>query len=196
VKYEIHEINSYLRPGEILQGLVEHRVVQPPITFPEGEQIEIRSREIDYSIILNAECDLEWDFKRRFPTGTIDTVDEAFPSSDDHHKALPHLIMCMGETLDSLGGRSQIRDSDHMNLIKQNQDERYGYIPQSAIDGKSTEIPELVFDFKKVMALPTRSIYEGIRTGGARRVAALPSPWNLNMANRFFNFHGRIGLPD
>ena len=50
-------------------------------------------------------------------------------------------------------------------------------------------------DFKKVTALPTNALYEGVLSGKTERVALIPEYYIHDLIHRFYGFLSRVALP-
>jgi hypothetical protein len=121
-------------------------------------------------IVMNADCDLEWDFKARFPSQQ--EQDQSPDIDEDHPALIPFVFLCDVYGEEQI--RPNIKGSDIWRRIKQNQDERYHhFVPAPLGNPPIGSLPDLYLDFKKVLALPTRRLYEGLARG-IERIAVVP----------------------
>ena len=193
--YSGPEPDGWFRQGEILEGVVEHRAVEPPVSLSQGDRIDYVSFPIPHSVVMNAECDLFFDFEVRFPDGHIQQIEDLVNPVEEHHKALPHIILCPAYAEEHIIDRFD-GGAGAMIRIKRHQDERYEFLPAASVgEAGSESLGDLYLDFKKAMALPTGRLYEGARIGGLRRVAVIPPLYLEHLVQRFFHFHERVGLP-
>lgn len=146
-------------------------------------------------IVMTAVCDLEQDFNTRFPDDdSKQRYRSATVDKNDPH-LVPHVLLCEVFEEAEIRGLSQFR-SDIWKRIRQNQDERYHHLPAGAIGEPAVDnLPDLYLDFKKTIALPTASLYEGLREGQVRRLAVVPVIYIHDLIHRFYGFLSRVGLP-
>ncbi len=193
LSYEASQAAGELKQGELLRGVWEHRAQYPAIQPPE-EPIDLNSLQHPLVIVTNPACDLLHDFRARFPN---QQAREALgPALEDENlpAIVPHLLLCDAYEENQIRGR--IPGGDIWRRIGSNQDERYHHLVAAAIGDAGDGLPDLYLDFKRALALPTQSIYDGIRKGGIERVAVLPSLYAVDLAHRLFGFLSRVGLPD
>ena len=91
--------------------------------------------------------------------------------------------------------KARIAKPDIWEQVEKNEHKRYHCFDKAAITDGTAEIPTLYYDFKKPIAIPSVSIYEGIRLNKIVRVAIIPPPYIYDFIQRFVSFFGRIGLP-
>jgi hypothetical protein len=53
----------------------------------------------------------------------------------------------------------------------------------------------MFLDFKKPLAISTRQLYEGLRTGEVERLGWLQMVYRHDLIHRFFSFQSRIASP-
>jgi hypothetical protein len=51
-------------------------------------------------------------------------------------------------------------------------------------------------DFRKVLAVPTGFLYEGIRGGGVQRLAVVPAFHIHDIVHRYHGYHSRVALEE
>jgi len=153
-------------------------------TLRTGEP-RIRSVTYDHAIVVTQDCDLEQDFRVRFP-------DEK-PSD----KLLPNILFCPVATAVELRGTTGIT-SDIWRRISQNKDERYHFLQavEAGSDAQQSGLPELGIDFKRVFTLPTDELYLRIELGEAKRRSVLQSPYLEHLSERLAHFNSRVALPE
>ena len=92
--------------------------------------------------------------------------------------------------------RSEV-NSDLWRRIERNQDERYHHFTEAPIENSSDDgLPDLYIDFKKALAIPTKSLYEGLRVEGVKRIALIPEVYIHHLMHRYYGFLSRVALPD
>ncbi len=146
-------------------------------------------------VVLTADCDLEHDSSAR-SQDRPDDARELIRREYETPALIPYVLLCDAFLEGQIRGRAGA--SDLWRRIKQNQDERYhrlaaapyGFAPWFG------KLPDLYLDFKKMLALPTEQLYDGVTTGGIRRVAAVPPVYVHRLMHRFFGFLSRVGVPD
>ena len=85
---------------------------------------------------------------------------------------------------------------DIWKRIRQNQDERYHRFEAAPVgEPPVNQLPDLYLDFRKTMALPTGTLYEGLGSGKVMRLAVVPPVFVHDLMHRFYAYLSRIGLP-
>lgn len=196
-RYDPPPTSGQLRQGEILGDLWFNEPEYPPIEIPEGKLPTILGVEYPLLIVMTADCDLEWDFKARFPDEQSQAQYQTSPNIEDSPKLITHVLFCSvfekGKIRPRFTGMRAI-----WTRIQQNQDERYHHFKPASVDAPPSvnALEDLYLDFKKTPALSVKTLYDGFRTGEIRRVAIVPSPYIYDLTHRFFGFLSRVGLPD
>ena len=196
LRYDASQNAGPLQQGEILADIWELRPRHPTIEPPESVQVDSLWHE--YMIAMSSACDLEFDFKARFPQEEIqETADESPFEAEQPKKIVPYVLLCDGYQESKIRNLADLKTKGALDHIDRNQDERYHHLAAGPI-GESEEVilPDLYLDFKKIVALPTGSIYEGIRRGGITRVAVVRPPYLQNLTHRLYSFLSRVGIPD
>jgi len=181
--YYEHPNSPYLRQGEIIEGLFELQVQIPlESTIDLNQPAKLDRIDHPYSIVVSQDCDLEWDYKARFEGASV-------------HKLITHILCC------SLFSRYEITDetkqkSRRFDLVKQNQDERYHYLPEAPVNGAEDTLPEMIADLKTVFSLPTEFVYWLVSTSQAVRKGGLSSPYLEDFMHRLYSFLGRVATPE
>ncbi len=195
LKYDIPPNPGPLAQGELLRDIWEHRPRQAPIGFPEGFGFHINSIHHSLMIVMTAACDLEQDYRARFPDGLAEGPYVPTTLCENNPTLVPHVLLCEAYLEGEI--RSRIKGSDIWKRIRQNQDERYHHFESAPIgDSYGAAFPDLYLDFKKTLALPTSNMYDGLRTGGVKRVAVVPAVHVHDLIHRYYGFLSRVGLPD
>ncbi len=187
--YQASEKGSSLRQGEILTGVVQYNPVVDEISLELQESQE--SQELSftpvlhpYAIVVTQDCDLDWDYKAR---GI---------SNSSSAKLLNSVVLC------EIGTAEAIRSIDGMNrkeweLVVAHRHERFYFfekiLPQCEV--KQEGLPELTADFKKVFSIHAATLYRQIELGIVKRRTVLANPYLEHFSRRYYNFHGRVGLP-
>lgn len=158
-------------------------VVQPIPKFEkEFENPSVELKEHPYVLVLNQDCDLEWDFKSR---------------AEGSEGTLPNILLCEAVTAEELKRSPEPKGSDIWKRIRNNKDERYQFLRSVGSNQDSTGrgIPELGIDFKSFFTLPTEEIYRQLGLNAKRRAFLVP-PYAQHLASRFFFYHSRVALPE
>jgi len=149
-------------------------------------------------MVMVQDCDLLWDFQARFPTDEAQEVYEPEAEDIDAHKnCVSRTTLCDVFRHEEL--RDRVPGADVWRRIKQNQDERYHHFEPANIScpqgDERDPLPDLYLDFKKTLALPTRQLYQGLRSGDVSRTAVVPPIFWHDLAHRFFGYLSRVALP-
>lgn len=184
-KYEPSPEVGALIQGEILHGV--HEFVANVPAQASSQDLEITFNPIGHNLVMvmNPACDLEWDYVSRF-TGSRKPQNE-----------LAQIFFCDVYEEENIRQRSQLNSGLFSN-VKKNQNERYHHLQEASIANSDQvrPLPDLYMDFKNVFGIATLSIYRAIEEGGIDRIAVVPPVYVQYLMQRFYNFRGRIGLPD
>ncbi len=184
-KYELSPEVGALIQGEILHGV--HEFVADVPAQASSQDLEITFNPIEHNLVMvmNPACDLEWDYVSRF-TGPRKPQNE-----------LVQIFFCDVYEEENIRQRSELNSGLFSN-VKKNQNERYHHIQEAPIanSDKVLSLPDLYMDFKNVFGIATLNIYSAIEEGGIDRIAVVPPVYVQHLMQRFYNFRGRIGLPD
>jgi hypothetical protein len=139
-------------------------------------------------VILQADCDLDYDFNQREPSSG------AAKPECDVTRLLPEVLLC------DLYGDREIRartpsGSKDNRTVNQNQNERFHRLPAARISNSDQSLPELFLDFRQTYMDKTESLYRGVIAGSIVRIAIIPPIYVHDLMHRFFGFHSRVGLP-
>ena len=187
---------SALRQGEILGDVYEHVPQFPPIRVEEGQPIPINSIYHEYLVVMSPDCDLEWDFKARYPDPESQERLISLTEISKVSSIIPQVFLAEGYKIERIVAQVA-RGTDIWRRIEQNQDERYHHLVASPIGTPPIgELPDLYIDFKKSLSIPTQSIYDGIRINGVRRLALIPEIYIHHLMHRYYGFLSRVALPD
>lgn len=194
--YQRPDLGGSLRQGEILKDVWELRPRDPAGEPAEDSVPKIEPIYHPLAIIVAAACDLEQDFKVRFPAAADDPprTPEAL---ELRHETIPYITIC------TLFTEEEIRKARNLNyerfkLVRQNDNPRYHKLRHGRIGvWSSTSIEEPLFlDFRKAFAIPTAGIYGAIDTGDIVRLAVLPPLFAQDLVQRYHSYLSRVGLPD
>lgn len=182
-----------LRQGEILGDIWEHVPQYPPIESQPGQSFSIDSVHYEFVVIMSPDCDLEWDFNSRFPD---QQSRESLSQADISHLpvSVSHIFLAKVYQRDKI--RPSVPGKDIWKRIEQNQDERYHHFKEAPVDESTIVLPDLYIDFKKALAIPTKSLYEGLRVKGVKRMALIPNIYLHDLMHRYYGFLSRIGVPE
>lgn len=215
-KFHPSPLSGALRQGELLTDLQERYVETLNDNGSETPEFGVVLTKHPYSIVLSQDCDLDQDFRTRVDASGV----ELKPTVDDQQKTLvknklrqiPYVLLCQAESADKFIERSDVdrnvlkritteRTDDRGNKRRfaTNKEERFYFIesvPQDC-DRKGEGLPELVLDFKKVIAVPTIELYRTLNRPDAatKRRCFLCPPFAQNLSQRFTSYLGRVGLP-
>lgn len=184
LRYQSPPTSGALRQGEVIRGLVEHRIVAPageiaPATVLTTDPIKRR-----LVVVMTADCDLLQDFNAR---GTSD--------SEELPHVIPHALLF--DLYDPAEIRPRAGSTDLWKRVRQNEDQRYHTLAAADVgESASAAIPELCIDFRKGFGIPLAQIYEALRMGLVERVALVPDIWIQQLMQRCYNYLGRVGLPE
>ena len=180
--YEDSIETEWLRLSEIIESVIEIRPdesqLESWIDTNEGRSVRI---EHPLAIVLNPDCDLEWDVRARLT------------KTPNKNKYISHVILCDLE--DEFGIRNRVSSTTMHEMIMQNGVERYHFLPKSAA-GTVGQLGEYYIDFKKMYTIHRDFLYAMIESGRTRRIASLEARRALHLADRFTYFLGRVGLSD
>jgi len=114
---------------------------------------------------------------------------------EQHPSLIPYVTLC--DIFDESSIKNRMAGSGVLRRAKSNQEARYHYLPvgEGPVAGQEPLTTELFLDFKRVISVPIASLYEGIVTGGTRRLAVIPQNYVYDLAQRFYAFRSRIGQP-
>ncbi len=185
-----------LQQGELLGRVWEHRAILPPVEQPDGMSFEYESTRHDVMLVMSPDCDLHWDFGKRFPsTEQAQSYDPAV-DIEGQSKHMPHVLLCDAHNEDQIMVAHDM-STKQLNNIRTNRDARYHHLPEAGIGGPlSGKMPELFLDFKKPLTLPTSLLYEGFRLYRVRRFGVVPPVYLQHLVQRFYGFLSRVALPD
>ena len=180
-----------LRQGEILNGVSELTFDLDELTEDISSESSIKVRVMRHprTIVLNPDCDLEWDYKAREGDANPDT------------KIISYVLLCDLEDESALRPErgssplNRIIKSDHRNTVRGNRDERYHYLPASRTSSGSL-LQEFYIDFKRLFAVRTDYLISLTEVKQIERMGILKPPWVQHLSHRFTFFLGRVGLPD
>ncbi len=184
-----------LRQGEILGDIYEHVPRYPPIKVEEDQDIDYDSIHHEMLVVMSPDCDLEWDFKARFPDQQSQEQLSSQYGLSDLPKSIPHVFLA--EIYESAIIQETIESVSRWDRIKGYQDQRYHYFEEAPV-GETLiyNLPNLIIDFKKALAIRTTSLYEGIRVDGINRLAIIPEIYVHHLMHRYYGFLSRVALPD
>ena len=167
-----------LRQGEILSEVVQARLRLDTIGAARDFVVDLPKHP--YVVVLNQDCDLESDFRKR-QSGSSGT--------------LPNILFCEMEETAKLEEKLRL-GSKFWHWMRQNKNERYQVL--QAINGHedalSQGLPSLGIDFRRFFTIPTDEIYERLKSEIKRRVI-LVGPYAQHLTSRFYAFHSRVPLP-
>jgi len=195
-KYDAPPQVGALRQGELLGEIWEHRPEHPPTALSSDASIQYRSVRHPLVMVMNPDCDLEWDFQSRFPDESTQSTYTPAPEASKPNVLISHVLLCDVYEKGNIINRVP-PGRDIWKRIEQNQDERYHHFPPASVCNSLREdLPDLFLDFKKVFGLPTESLYGGLRIHAVSRIALVPPIYIHDLTHRFYGFLSRVGLPE
>ena len=169
-------------------------ILHPPVEVGEGTSVEVHPVEHPLMMVMTAVCDLEQDFNIRFPDLQHREDPAPAPIDEGHPNVVPHSLLCEAYPHDQI--RPRIKGSDIWRRIEQNQDERYHRFPEAQIGDPSVgDLSAIYLDFRKSLALPTSSLYDGLRSNQIQRAAVVPPIHVHDLMHRFYSYLSRVGIP-
>lgn len=174
----------------------EGRALRQGDLISNARAFEIRSMDGDkpagivrtygLSVIVTQDCDLEQDYKARFPTSGTDTNPD---------KLLFGILLCgVHEEATLKAGmhrpNAQKFGSKEWRPVEQNQSPRYQYFGWVPPLGK-----QLVADFKDSFMVPCDFLYAELDAHSAQRAVQMDSPYKEHLLQRFAWYLMRVGLP-
>ena len=171
-----------LRQGELLCDVVSYIVdidskSASPVTYK-------------YLMVVSQDCELDQHF-RNLPQN------DSSPS--DHPFTLFVLGMSAVDFDEYRKSEGHVR-GDVWKQLRKNLHPRYQFLDSAdaSKSSKDESIPELVLDFKKIIAIPSSQLYlqNSDHEWELRydRISELLSPYKENLQQRFVSFLGRVGL--
>lgn len=156
---------------------MEFRITQP-IASDEGTAVGAAVTH-PLSIVMTAECDLEWDYRSRI--------------LDRGEKKLHHVLLL--DVFEESDIRHVVGSSELWRHAKNNNTARFHHLAAGAVVG-GAQLPDYYIDFKRFFTMPTAPIYTGINTGVIARVCRVPDIFIHDLMQRCFSFLARVGLPE
>ena len=171
-----------LRQGDILRDVKVFAATK----YDDDERPVGELRTYLYSIVMTQDCDLEQDFKARFP-------EEKSEESPD--KLLLGILLCGVYDENALKAgmhreRAKKFSGKEWKPVTQNNDPRYqflGYVPQLN--------KTVVADFKDFFLVPCELLYNEMQERKIARLAQMETPYKEHTLQRFAWYLMRIGLP-
>jgi hypothetical protein len=171
----------------LLRGVWEHKSQLPASSVPKDTVLDYESVPHPLVVIMSPDCDLEWDFKSRFP--------EELGTASKPEALISHILLC--DAFDEEGKiRGVIQSSDLWKRLRQNQLERYHHFASATIGDLTDCLPDLYLDFKKAFSIPTENLYAAVRSGSVEHIALIPPIYVHDLIHRFYSFLSRVGTPD
>ena len=184
-----------LRQGEILRDIWEHLPQYPPIESQPNQFFSVDSIHHELVVVMSPDCDLDWDFKARFPDAQSQAELRTPERVSESPKAIPYIFLAKLYLYEGI--RSRVVNSGMRERIQKNQEERFHHFQGALIDGSGVDrLPDLYIDFKKSLAVPTQKLYEGFSVDGVKRVALIPAPYIHHLMHRYYGYLSRVALPE
>jgi len=178
-------------PGIIEQTAILYHVELPEVRGRAGEQADVVITSHPWLVVLNQECDLQFDRLAR--TNTPLRVGGAPVKKD---KILHSVLLCPGFPEEHVLAGTYIKDATawskgESKTLLRNQVERYHSLPAE------DPLPEaLVLDFKLIVATSPDYLQTWVEQNPDCAVAVLNPPFRDRLTQRFVNYFARIAEPE
>jgi hypothetical protein len=88
-------------------------------------------------------------------------------------------------------------NSEKWNQVKTNCNKQYHFLEKisSDCDFLKKGLAELTADFKKIFAVEAEFLYYQVKINTVQRRTILVSPYLEDFSQRYYSYHGRVGLP-
>ena len=177
---------------------LNERIVQGDI-YKDVEVIEsvlYKDNEITLSkiifpkmVVLNQDCDLNWDFERNNDDKILNSLLVAPIYNLEHVYQGEHLSE-LNLRMSPIPSTSKGKESTQSKILKENKNDRYHYIE---IQDDKIQIVPSVIDFKHFYTINRDYLYSIKDTNFICRLNEL---YREDLSRRFTNFLSRIALPD
>lgn len=213
LRYDLPPASGALRQGEILGDVYEHISNLPASRSQERQESLVESVKHNLLIVMSPDCDLDFDFKARFPNKEGKEQPKSIQEFMELGKILLHIILAkistditptlpstilkvlFAKVCDKATIGTRFVKTEVWKLVTQNQNERYHYFPEAPIgDPPINTLPELYIDFKKSISIPTQSLYAGLHGGEIKRIGLVPDRYIHDLMHRFYGFLSRVGV--
>jgi hypothetical protein len=200
--WEVSPHGGELREGELLAQVPMVSVDQASVAT--GQDLRVNTRLFRLAFVLTQDCDLAWDFESRRELARWDTESIQTVESDrrkQERRLLTSILLCQAALTDD-DKPNWTGQNDLWRRAIQNQDERYHFIaglPPDR-DREGSGLGDLIVDFKHSFAVDPSELYARLQLDGSdpervgRRGFLLP-PYRDDLTGRFYNFMGRVALP-
>ena len=170
-----------LRQGEIVSNVLEARLRLETI-YASPPVVDYTRHE--YAVVVSQDCDLDWDWNARM-------------SGDKQDKLLSGILFCEAKPADRLAYERGYNRRER-NLLRQNRDERYQFLQKVDFESDLQEngVPELVVDFKRYFSLSAEEADFRLENKELQRRCLFEYPYLQHLITRFWNFQGRVALPE
>jgi len=188
-------LNGALLQGEILQNVWEHRTLEATCELAADQVPRFYSFHHPLVVVMDAACDLESDHRER-NNWNEPLNEDGIIGQEEKPSLVPYVTLC--DVYDESSIKNRMAGSDVLRRTRNNnQEARYHHLPagEGPVAQEVALTASLFMDFKRVISIPTRTVYEGIRSGDTRRIAVIPSPYVFDLVQRFYAFRSRIGVP-
>ena len=183
-----HESNADLplRQGEIVSNAIMLRRVWDEQAVAAEKYNEVT---ISLAIVLTQDCDLEQDYRKRFPD-LQSTSDKLIPS------VLLGIVTYADDTFARIA-QSNKKLWERLNIAS-NTNPRFHFLQavEKQHDRVGEGLPELTIDFKNYFTIPTQDLYHDVRIEQTQRRSVLVSPYLEHLSHRFAYYIARVGLPE
>ncbi len=185
-----------LRQGEVLKNFVELRPEYPKKPPSEDDNVPVVPITHPYLVLLTADCDLEQDFKGRYPDRWYFEDEREAKKFAEKGKAyqIDNTVWCKAYTLDDIRGVEGMNSSTFGKIKSNSPDQRYQRLGPANLWSSANEKLDLVLDFKKVISIPTEGIYNVLDNDSSHRMTVIRPLHLQNLVQRFYSYHSRIGI--
>jgi hypothetical protein len=150
----------------------------------EAEGQEMNNFDLPYCVVMNQDCDLQWDFELR-------------KENKDNDKFLPTILVCpaylderyfVGSHIESW--KMRVFDGESKKkLLKNDENNRCHFLKGDS----SLQVPNLIIDFKHFYTIPRDLLYS-VRE--KVYLATVNELFRERLSQRFANYLSRFGLPE
>lgn len=186
-----------LRQGELLSGLWELKPNHPPVQIQTGNEVQVIPIPHPVVVVMTAGCDLEQDFRFRFPDEPIPGAPASITETRvEAHVQLSHVWLCDVFDEPTLRKKNAM-NSDQWRRIQSSQLERYHRLMSSqTTDAGDQVITNQYLDFKQVFGVSPDMLYQGLRDGRIARLGLVPPTYVHDLIHRFYGYLSRVSLPE
>lgn len=181
-----------VEPGKIQQSAILRDLELPEVHLVEGQQARVAFAAYDWIMVLNQECDLQFDRLARIGQPLVEGQ-----APIKKHNILRSLLLCPAFPQDHVAAGTYVAEakkwgSDERKILFGNREDRYHRLP--AEEPLLSEA--LILDFKLLVAAAPDYLQTWVGKNPQKVVAKLTPQYRDRLMQRFVNYFGRIAEPD